>query len=346
MTDRTLRSLRAWAAASVGAAVVRRVARRRYDFRDKTVLVTGGARGLGLLLAQRLLAEGARVAVCAREADSVARAVGELRTRAGEGARVHGVTCDVRDADAATRLVAEVRDTLGPVDVLVNNAGVIQAGPLEAMTDEDWREALDVHFWAALHLTRAVLPAMRERRAGRIVNIASFAGKVAVPHMLPYSASKFALVGLSDGLHVELAKDGVVVTTVCPGILRTGSHRNAFFKGDAEREYRLFALGAALPGLVSVNADRAARMVVEAVRRGDAQLLIGWQAKAGAVARVLAPELTQRALGLATRLLPMGTDTQCHRGHEVSEPRPEDAVTAPLERTADRNNEAPAPVLH
>src|SRR5262249_21748751 len=157
------------------------------------------------------------------------------------------VPCDVTDRKQADALVATVLARWRPIDVLVNNAGTICVGPQETMTEEDYREAMQTNFWGPLHMIEAVLPGMRQRRSGRIVNIASIGGKVSVPHLLPYSASKFALVGLSEGLRAELAKDGILVTTVCPGLMRTGSPRNATFKGQNTAEYAWFSISDSLP---------------------------------------------------------------------------------------------------
>src|SRR6185503_4123757 len=119
----------------------------------------------------------------------------------------------------------------------------------------------------------AVLPEMRARREGRIVNITSIGGKISVPHLLPYSASKFALVGLSEGLRAELAKDGIVVTTICPGLMRTGSPRNATFKGQHRAEYAWFSIGDSLP-VTAMSADRAARQILTACKRGEAEVVL------------------------------------------------------------------------
>src|SRR5205085_11782954 len=134
-------------------------------------------------------------------------------------------------------------------------------------------EVMKVHFWAPLHTTLAALPEMRQRRDGRIVNISSIGGKVSVPHLLPYSASKFALTGWSEGLRSELLKDGIYVTTVCPGLMRTGSPRNALFKGKNEAEYAWFSISDALP-IVSMSAKRAAQQIVDAAARGAAEVVL------------------------------------------------------------------------
>ena len=128
------------------------------------------------------------------------------------------------------------------------------------MTYADYQHAMNVHFWGALHCTEAVLPYMRQRRCGRIVNIASIGGLIAVPHLAPYAASKFALVGYSDAVRAEVAKDGIRVTTVCPGLMRTGSAVNALIKGRHEAEFAWFGALSSLP-LVSIDAGRAAQKI-------------------------------------------------------------------------------------
>ena len=218
------------AGASAGVFLAVRAALRwwhEYDLRGKTVLITGGSRGLGLVLAREIAREGAHVAICARDEDELERAYEDLT---GRGARaVLTVACDVTRREQVEDMVRVVRDHFGQIDVLVNNAGMIQVGPVEVMTLDDYEESMRTHFWAPLYAMMAVLPDMRQRGDGRIVNISSIGGKVSVPHLVPYCASKFALSGLSEGLRSELAKDNVMVTTVCPGLMRTGSPDNAFF---------------------------------------------------------------------------------------------------------------------
>ena len=133
-------------------------------------------------------------------------------------------------------MVAEAAELLGPIDVLVNNAGIITVGPFLEMDVEDFDQAMKVMFWGPLYTTLAVLPAMRARKQGSIVNITSIGGKVSVPHLLPYCCAKFAAVALSEGLRTELMPDGIRVTTIAPGLLRTGSHLNARFKGKQADE--------------------------------------------------------------------------------------------------------------
>jgi short-subunit dehydrogenase len=144
---------------------------------------------------------------------------------------------------------------------------------------------------------------MRANGGGRIVNIASIGGKVSVPHLLPYSTSKFALVGFSEGLRSALLKDRIYVTTAIPGLMRTGSPRNASFKGQNEAEYALFKLADSLP-VLSMNADRAARQILEACQYGDAETVLSMPAKLATVVQGLFPGLTADLAGVVNWMLP------------------------------------------
>ena len=285
------------ALATVGYTLVQRA--RRWDLRGRSVLVTGGSRGLGLCIARELTRVGARVAICARDEATLDRARCELERHG----LVVALRCDMRVREDVDLLVKEVGARLGPIDALVNNAGLVTVGPVEAMEVQDFADAMDTNFWGPLHAIRAVLPEMRRRRTGRIVNIASIGGMIAMPHLLPYSASKFALVGLSEGLRAELARDGILVTTICPGLMRTGSPRHAFFKGRPRAEYAWFSISDSLPGL-SMDVDRAAREVVEALSAGEAGRVLSLPGKVGALAHGLFPGFTAELLGLVNRCLP------------------------------------------
>jgi NAD(P)-dependent dehydrogenase (short-subunit alcohol dehydrogenase family) len=317
-------------------AVVRRW--REYDLRDKVVLITGGSRGLGLIMARQLLHQGARVAICARDELELERARSDLDQQHGW---VLTVPCDITDQGQVHTMVQVVQRHFGRIDVLINNAGTIQVGPVELMTLEDYEEAMKVHFWGPLYTVLAVLPAMRQRREGRIVNISSIGGKVSMPHLLPYTASKFALVGLSEGLRAELAKDGIVVTTVCPGLMRTGSPRNASFKGQHRAEYAWFSISDALP-LLSQSAERASRQIIAACRRGDAEVVLSLPAKLASIVYGLCPGWTADLLGLANTLLlpaPGGIGTAQLPGKQSSSALSPSWLTALGDRAAQRNNE-------
>jgi NAD(P)-dependent dehydrogenase (short-subunit alcohol dehydrogenase family) len=310
---------------------------REYDLQNKTVLITGGSRGLGLVLAREFAGEGSRLVLCARDEQELEYArmdVGEL------GAEVMTVKCDVRNREDVGEMIAAVNSRFGGVDVLVNNAGVIQVGPIEVMTHEDFELAMQAHFWGPLNTIMAVLPSMRAKRAGRIVNITSIGGKVSVPHLVPYSASKFALVGLSKGLRAELKKDGIVVTTICPGLMRTGSPRNAEFKGKHRLEYAWFSISDALP-LLTVSAENAARQIVRACKRGRAEHVISVPAKLAVLFESLFPEAMYDLLGLVNQFLPApgGVGTQRMKGRESESAWSPSWLTVLNEQAALRNNE-------
>jgi NAD(P)-dependent dehydrogenase (short-subunit alcohol dehydrogenase family) len=315
-------------------------ARDGYDFDGKVALVTGGSRGLGLVLARQLVREGAHVTLIARDSQELQRAADNIH-RDHPDADVLMAVADVRRPDDVERAVARTVERHGRIDVVINNAGIIQVGPLEHMRLADYEDAMNTHFWGPLYMVRAALPHLRRQREGRIVNISSIGGRIAVPHMLPYSASKFALTGLSDGLRAELAHENIRVTTVCPGLMRTGSPINAMFKGKHSQEYTWFAISGSLP-VASINAERAARQILAACRRGEAELVITPQAKLAIVARALAPELFAAVMSLVNRLLPApaGSDGDTARpGRASGSEWSASPVMAPMHAAARQNNE-------
>jgi NAD(P)-dependent dehydrogenase (short-subunit alcohol dehydrogenase family) len=278
----------------------RRNRRRTRTLVGRTAIVTGGARGLGLLVAEELGARGAHLVICARDTAQLERARHRLEEH---GYSVLALSADVtRRADLA-QVIDSARARFGSVDVLVNNAGVMTVGAEASLEREEFEQAMAVHFWAPFELTRLVLPEMRARGSGVIVNISSVGGAVSVPHMLPYSASKFALAGFSEGLHAELARDGITVTTVIPGLMRTGSARNAFFAGDREREYAWFSVAAASP-LFSMDPRRAARRIVDGALGGRPYLVLTLSARLALVLHGILPSLTDRAFRWINRALP------------------------------------------
>jgi len=199
--------------------------------------------------------------------------------------------------------VDQATQRFGRVDIVVNNAGIIQVGPMSTTTVEDFANALDVMFWGTLYPTLAVLPQMRARRSGHVVNITSIGGMVSVPHLLPYSCAKFAAVGLSEGLRAELGQEGIHVTTVVPSLMRTGSYVWAHFQGQQEHEFTWFALGSTLP-LISISAERAARQVVRATQRGAAECILSLPANILGRMHRLCPGTTANLLSVVNRFLP------------------------------------------
>ncbi|MEX2673501.1 MAG: SDR family oxidoreductase [Phycisphaeraceae bacterium] len=313
---------------------------RRYTFRERGVLITGGSRGLGLVLARRLAREGARLGLLARDADELERAAEELREA---GAHVATVPCDLRDADQLRRAVDRIADDLGGLDMVINNAGVIQVGPMEHMTEKDYAQAIELYAWAPLRVITRALPHLQRRPEARIVNICSIGGKVAIPHLLPYTVGKFAEVGLSDGTRAELKRYNIHVTTVIPGLMRTGSPGHALFKGKHRKEHAWFAIGDALPG-VAIGVDRAAKQIIEAARRRAPALYITPQARLLAVANETAPSLVAWIAARVNRMLPSPTaerETTSHTGFESRSGWAPSLLTRMGDQAAERNNEGP-----
>ena len=326
-------------AAAAGVFVLKSVWNQltEFDLNGKTVLITGGSRGLGLVMAREFAREGARLVLCARDETELQRARTDVESF---GAEVMTVPCDVTNKQSVTEMIERVNNHFGGVDVLVNNAGVIQVGPIEVMTPEDFEIAMQAHFWGPLNTILAVLPSMRAKKSGRIVNISSIGGKVSVPHLVPYSASKFALVGLSKGLRTELMKEGIKVTTVCPGLMRTGSPRNADFKGKHHLEYAWFSISDALP-LLTVSAENAARQIVRACKRGQAELVISVPAKVAVLFESLFPEAMSQILAVVNQLLPEagGVGKQTMKGRDSTSAWSPSWLTTLNEEAAERNNE-------
>jgi len=324
-----MRRVLAAAGAAVAAEKVWKRA-RALDLEGRVAVVTGGSRGLGFALCRELRERGARVATCARGEEQLERARELL------GGEVLAIPCDVSDEAQVRAFIDQVEEQLGPIEVLVNNAGVIAVGPLATQTTADFEEMLGVQLWGPIHMTFAVLPGMRERGAGRIANITSIGGKISVPWLLPYDTAKFAAVGFSEGLRAELAGTGIKVTTVVPGLMRTGSFLAAYFKGDKPSlEYNLFTPLSATPA-TTVSATRAARRIVNAIRYGDAEITLGLHAKLAARANGVAPGTVASVLSLVSRALPEVRGTQRRRGSEIDSALDESLVTA-LGREAARD---------
>ena len=309
------------AAVAVSAALKAR--RRQYAFRGKVVLITGGSRGLGLEIARQFGLGGAHLCLAARKPDELTRALAFLREQGAiaNGGTALTVTGDVSKPEDAKRIVAETIERYGRIDVLVNVPAVMTVGPFQDMDLSVFHEAMNINFYGALHMIQAALPHLQQTGAGKIVNIASLGGKIGVPHMLPYVASKFALVGLSEGLHSELRHHGVRVTTVNPGILRTGSHVQAQFTGNAEAEFRWFFSGLA-PGL-SRSARGAARDIFRAAADGKAEIDITPQAWLAARIVGIAPGIASIAASWINDLaLPAPNGNRTIRlGSELSVPK-------------------------
>jgi short-subunit dehydrogenase len=307
-------------------------------FDRSVVLITGGSRGLGLALAEEFRRQGAHLALLARDEDELNAARMQLIRRLPASREILLLTGDVSEPPSVQQAVESCLQHFGRIDVLVNNAGVIHVGAIESQTHSDFKQAMDVNFWGVVNTTLAVLPHMLDRRAGRIVNITSIGGIVSMPHLLPYNASKFAAMGFSLGLRAELTGKGVAVTTIVPGLMRTGSYMNATFKGKAADEYSWFSVSSSLPG-ISISAARAAHQIVEAAWRKKGEVILGMSAKVGSRLYSLFPGLGADVLGLLNRVLPAAGSKKGKLGRESRTPVSESVVTKLGQAAAERYNQ-------
>lgn len=312
---------------------------RAFDVSDKVILITGGTRGLGLVMARQLASENARLAICSRNAEQLQRAEAELKA---QGAQVLALRCDVTKQSDVEEMMEQIMSHYGRLDVLINNAGVIQVGPLDNQAHADYEEAIRTHLYAPLHTVYAALPYMRQQGQGRILNISSIGGKVGVPHLAPYCASKFALAGFSKALRAELLHEGILVTTVFPGLVRTGSPRNVIVKGQHKKEYAWFKIADSLP-LLTASVESAAAQIIAALKAGSAELVITVPGKLIAVMDELFPEFTGDVLGLINRLLPGpapdGRNNPRLRGHESESAASQTVLSSLSDQAAARTNE-------
>lgn len=228
------------------------------DLKGRNALVTGASSGIGPYIARSLAREGINVVLAARSADRLARLAGELTDM---GIRAVAVPTDLTDADERESLLSRARSALGPIDILVNGAGALNAGRLHTLTAAEVEAVIETNLAAPLLLTRALLDDMRERRTGHIVQIASLAGKVALPYASVYAASKHGLVGFTHSLQAELAGTGVHASVVCPGFI-AGEGMWARMK---RRVHPAFGLS---------TPERVARAVVRVIRHPRVEVLV------------------------------------------------------------------------
>jgi 3-hydroxybutyrate dehydrogenase len=187
---------------------------------DKIALITGGGRGIGRAIAFAFAREGADVAVCARTEDEVRHVAEEVRAECGVRA-IHAV-CDVADVESVRAAFSLVSEEFGRgADILVNNAGIAESAPVVKTKDEFWQRHLSINLSGTFHCMRAALPSMIEHGWGRIINMASIAGKAGAPYIAAYSASKHGVLGLTRSCALEVATKGITVNAICPGYVET-----------------------------------------------------------------------------------------------------------------------------
>jgi NAD(P)-dependent dehydrogenase (short-subunit alcohol dehydrogenase family) len=187
----------------------------QFDLKGRVALVTGGSKGLGKAMARGFAEAGADVVIASRTEDELVAAAAAIA--AGASTRLAWVVADLARRDEAERLAREARGTFGRVDILVNNAGSNTPQPVEQIRDEDWDRLVELNLGAGMALTRALAPAMRERRWGRIIHVGSIMGFVSAAGRAAYSATKSALMGLTRASAIELGREGITVNCLAPG---------------------------------------------------------------------------------------------------------------------------------
>ena len=265
------------------------------------VLITGGSRGLGFAIANRFARRPVKLVLAARNFAELQQAQQSLLEQHAHLSpeNFYLVAADVSKPEDCQRMVNEAFARFGRIDVLVNNAGIIGVGPIEALTADYFEYTMRVNFLAAMQTTWAALPRLMSQTAApgwkhnaAIVNISSIGGKIAVPHMLPYSAAKFALTGFSEGLHAELKGKQIHVLTVCPGLMRTGGEDHAEFYGNKEAEEAWFKFCAKTPG-ISTTVEHASNKIFHSLAQARTEITITPQAYLGTRYAGLFPGGTQ-----------------------------------------------------
>lgn len=270
------------------------------DLRDKVVIITGASTGLGLALARTLAREGSILAICARSEEDLELTKLEFISH---GYKIYTSVCDVSIPKEVEAFIESVLARFGKVDILVNNAGVINVGAAESFDLVDYHTAMDIMYWGIVHTTQAILPYFKARNQGQIVNITSIGGVVAIPQLNPYVAAKFAATGYSLGLAAELRKDKITVTTVVPGLMRTGSFINALFQKGNKKEFKLFAAMSTAP-LITISADKAVRDIVSAIRHKKIFTVLGLPARVIRELQHFFPEAMVKIFGFLNRFVP------------------------------------------
>lgn len=261
------------------------------DFGGKLVLVTGAGSGIGRATSLAFAAKGAELVCVDRDATSAEATVASIRA---SGGRAHAYTVDVTDFAAMQALATRVESAHGVLDVLVNNAGIGSAGRFLDTSLETWRRVLDVNLMGVVHGCKAFLPAMVARkRGGHVVNLSSLAGYVAPADMSIYATSKFAVLGLSESLRADMAREGIGVSAICPGVIHTGIIQATILEGDTKADQTRARIDDFYKKR-GFGPERVAEAILDAVRNDEAVRPVSPESWAMYYAKRLAPGLVRR----------------------------------------------------
>ncbi|MFQ5816409.1 MAG: SDR family oxidoreductase [Terriglobia bacterium] len=252
---------------------------------DQVVVITGASSGIGAAIARVFAAEGARLVLAARSEEKLNELAQTLGVAAGQ---VLVVPTDVRQPEQVRRLVGRTVEEFGTVDVLVNNAGIGMYAPYEQVIWKHFCEMWEVNFFGAAYAMREVVPIMKQRGRGTIVNISSVAGRIPLPFMASYCATKFALNALSDGVRMELARDSIRVVLICPGRVRTPFHDRAYYDGGTAKYKGRIGRG--------ISAERVARTTLRATLGGRREVVVPLVLRLAIGLRTFFPALMDRLI--------------------------------------------------
>ncbi|MBD2042167.1 SDR family NAD(P)-dependent oxidoreductase [Microcoleus sp. FACHB-672] len=239
-----------------------------------TVLITGASEGIGKATALQFAREGYDLVLAARHADRLEAAADEVRLL---GRSALAVPTDVTDSVQVSALIHKALEQFGKIDVLINNAGLYISGPADKFSLEDWHSCLDLNLWGYIHTIHALLPHFIERGTGTIVNISSIGGKVPIAYLVPYSTSKYAVTGLTEALHGELAPKGIHVCGIYPNIIKSNFLERAIFRGTDEQDTqaRHDQVKQVLSVPVVEKPEDVAKAVWDGVKNKRAEVIVG-----------------------------------------------------------------------
>ncbi|HAA32748.1 MAG TPA: oxidoreductase [Cyanobacteria bacterium UBA8553] len=249
-----------------------------------TLLITGASEGIGKATARVFAQHGYNVVLAAREPQRLNSVAQEI---SAQGGNALAVPTDVTDPQQVNTLVERALTAYSQIDVLVNNAGICSSGLMEKTSLEDWHKVIDVNLWGYVHTIQALLPHFLERRAGTIVNVGSFGGKVPLPNMTLYCTSKYAITGLTETLRLELEPKGIQVCGVHPSATKTGFIKRSLFRGRDEQEtnQRQQQMKQFIESPFASKSEDVAKAIWDVVKHPQAEVVVGTAAAATAAYR-------------------------------------------------------------